>query len=78
MDTTAILATVSAIIKVAVDVGPSVIDGVEKAQPFAQEIYGIFTGQNATQDTLDAALARVMALSDQLQAPLPPDTADNG
>lgn len=73
MDPVTIETAIATIIKIAVDVGPTVIDGIEKARPFAQTIYGIFKGTNVTEDQLADLIARSRALSAELQAPLPPE-----
>lgn len=73
MDTAAIIAAIAAILKTAVDLGPTVIKGIEDARPFAEAIASLIKGTDVTQDQLDELEAKVTALSDQLQAPLPPD-----
>ncbi len=74
MDTAQILAAIAAVIKTAVDLTPTIISAVEDATPFARAIYGLVVkGTNATQADVDAMLAEVNALNDDLQRPLPPD-----
>ena len=68
-----ILEVLARVVKVAVDLGPTVIKGVEDAKPFAQEIYELFKGTKVTDVQLDALEARVDALADELQQPLPPE-----
>lgn len=68
MDAAAIAAIVAAVIKTAVDLGPTIIKGVEEAKPFAEQIVALIGGQNVTQDQLDELLANVQALSKELQA----------
>ena len=70
MDPATIIATVATVIKTAVDVGPSIIKGVEDATPFAQAIYDTLTGGTITQAQLDSLTAQIKVLSDQLQAPM--------
>lgn len=74
MDVAAILAAISQVIKTVVDLTPTVITAVEDITPFAKAIYGLVVkGENATQADVDAMLAEVNALNDDLQRPLPPD-----
>lgn len=73
METAAIISAVAAAIKAAVDLTPSVIKTVQDATPFAQAIVATIKGKNITQDQLDQLEAQITSLSQQLQAPLPPD-----
>lgn len=73
MDPTTIITTIATVINEAVTLGPTVVKAVEDARPFAQLIYGLFTGSNVTQAQVDDLLAQLDALSAQLQAPLPDD-----
>lgn len=73
MDAATIIATISGVIKTAVDLTPDVIQVAEDAAPFAQAIYGLFQGTNVTQAQLDQLTADIATLSAELQQPLPPD-----
>lgn len=73
MEAAAIIAIVAKAIKVAVDVGPTVIETVENAKPFATAIYDAIKGKQVTQGDLDALEARIDDLAAQLQEPLPPE-----
>jgi len=73
MDPATIISTIGTVITEAVQLGPTVIKAAEDAEPFAQLIYGLFTGTNVTQAQLDALQANLAALSAQLQEPLLPD-----
>lgn len=73
MDPASIITTIATVISEAVTLGPTVIKAVEDAQPFAQLIYGLFTGTNVTQAQADDLLVKLQALSAQLNAELPPD-----
>lgn len=68
-----VIETIAKVINEAVILGPTVIKAVEDAKPFAQVIYGLFTGTNVTQAQVDDLLAQLDALADQLEAPLPED-----
>lgn len=78
METSAIIATISAVIKAAVDLTPLIISTVEDAKPFAEEIVKLLSGGSTkiTQADLDALEARVDALSAQLQVPLPDEPSE--
>lgn len=69
----AIIATIAGLIQQAVQLGPTIIADVEDATPFAQLIWGLFTGTNVTQAMLDNLENQLAALSTQLQHALPPD-----
>jgi hypothetical protein len=71
MEAAAIISTIAAIIKTAVDLTPTVIKGVQDATPFAEAIYHALKGDNITQDQLTELEKRITDLSNQLQAPLP-------
>ena len=74
MDAVAIINAIAAAVKVAVDVGPSVIKAVEDAEPFATAIYDLIVkGTQITQADLDALEAKVDELADELLEPLPPE-----
>lgn len=77
MNTAAIISAISSVIKVAVDLTPVVIKTVEDAKPFAEAIYNTLIGnKDITQEELDILQAKILELSNQLQAPLPPQTDD--
>ena len=76
MDPITVIAAVSQVIKVAVDLGPTVIKVAEDATPFAQAIYTTLTGGKITQEQLDSLEAQITALSVQLQTPM--DQEDEG
>ena len=70
----ATLTAIANVINAAVQIGPSVIKGVEDALPFAQAIYNnLFNKTTITQADLDALDAQVQAMVDQALTPLPPD-----
>lgn len=74
MDPATIIATIASVIQTAVKVGPTVIQTVEDAAPFAQAIYNnLFAGQTVTQAQIDALEAEVDALATEVLQPLPPD-----
>lgn len=64
-----IISVVAAVIKEAVDLGPTIIKAAENARPFAEKIVDIFDGREITQEELDQLLVSAKALSSQLQAP---------
>lgn len=68
-----IIDTIAKVINEAVVLGPTVIKAVDDAKPFAQLIYGLFTGTNVTQAQVDDLLSKLDALSDQLNVDLSPD-----
>lgn len=75
MNASAIIDLISKVIQTAVSVGPTVIQTVEDAAPFAKAIYdNLVSGTAVTQAQLDALEARLTELSDELQQPLPPAT----
>lgn len=71
MEAAAIISTIAAIVKTAVDLTPTVIKGVEDAKPFAEAIYHALKGDNITQDQLTELERRISDLSNQLQKELP-------
>lgn len=74
MDALKVIEIIAAVIKTAVDVGPSVIKAVEDARPFAQTIYNnLVKGKTITDEDLKRIEDQIKALSDQLQLPLPPE-----
>lgn len=62
-------AIVSAIVKVA----PAIQEGVVSSLPYVQAIAGLMQGTNATQEQIDATLARINAATDEFLKTLPPD-----
>jgi hypothetical protein len=70
METVALLAK---FIKMAVDLGPDVIKGVQDAKPFAEQIFRSFGGKELAPGELEALEARIDSLAVQLQEPLPPE-----
>lgn len=67
---TAVIAIVAAVIKEAVDLGPTIIKLANDAKPFAEKIVETLTGgREVSQEELDKLLTDVRALSSQLQAP---------
>lgn len=78
MDAQAIIALVATIIKTAVDLTPSVIKTVQDAEPFAKAIWDdLINKKEITPEDLAALETKLAALSDQLQAPLPPVQPDD-
>lgn len=73
METAAIITTIAAVIKAAVDLTPTVIKAVEDAKPFAEAIFNTIGGKTITQEDLTALEAHIADLSNQLQKPLPPE-----
>lgn len=70
----AVLEIVAEVIETAVKLGPTVIQGVEDAKPFAQALIDTLMNKKVISQTdLDALEAKVDALSAQLQEPLPKD-----
>lgn len=78
MDPVVIAGTVAAVIKICVDLGPTVIKGVEDARPFAEQILKLIHGDHVTQEQLDALRAGADALSSQIQAMRPPESTASG
>lgn len=77
MSATSIISAISSVIKVAVDLTPMVIKTIEDAKPFAQAIYDTLIGdKDITQEELEILQAKILELSNQLQAPLPPPLDD--
>jgi hypothetical protein len=74
MDAIAIISSIGSVIKLAVDLTPSVIKTVDDAKPFAKAIYDDLVNKKViTHDDLLALEAKLTELSAQLQAPLPPE-----
>lgn len=75
MDPTAVITIISQVIKLAVDVGPSVIQAVSDAEPFAKSIYdSLFGATPPTQAQVDALEAQLDKLSADFDTPLAADT----
>ena len=73
MDAAAIIALIGTVIKTAVDLTPTVIKTVQDAEPFAKAIWDYLVNKKViTQADLDSLEQKLQSLSDQLQAPLPP------
>lgn len=70
MDPLTIIGVVASVIKTAVDLGPTVIKGIEDAKPFADAIVRTLTGGEVTPEQLAELEAQIAALSAQLQAPM--------
>lgn len=70
----AVIQTVAAVIKTAVDVGNVIISTVEDAEPFAKVIVDtIGSKEEISDEELDAMRLKLQALSNELQKPLPPE-----
>lgn len=67
----ATIATIATVIKTAVDLGPTIIKGIQDAEPFAKAIIDTLQGKTPSQDDLAQLEAHIQNLSDQLQQPLP-------
>lgn len=72
-----IITVVGAVVKEAVELGPTVIKTVEDAKPFAEAIVNTILGKEVTVADLTALEAQIAALSAQLQEPLPPEQPDD-
>lgn len=78
MDALSIINIIAQVVKTAADLGPVIIKDVEDATPFAEAIYNHLVNKKPiTQSDLDALDARIANLSEQLQAPLPPEQPDD-
>lgn len=69
MDLASIETILSAIANIITVAAPIAVQAEQNIQPFAIEIYQLATGTNLTNSDVDAALARVNALSAQIQDP---------
>lgn len=79
MNTQAILDSIAKIIQIAVQAGPTVVQTVEDAAPFAKAIYDhLVAGHAVTQAQIDALEAEVDALAEEVLQPLPPDDQQTG
>lgn len=74
MDPISIITLIAGAVNAAVKVGPTVIKTVEDATPFAEAIFGMFSGAPVTEDKALEFEAKIAELSARLQAPLPPAT----
>ena len=72
-DVVAVIGAIAGVIKTAVELGPTVIKGVQDARPFAEAIYNILKGTDITQDQLNQLEEQISRLSAELQRPLPPE-----
>lgn len=61
------------IVNVIVTVAPAIKKGAVSAGPYVEAIAGMITGQNATQDMVDALQKQLEIDSADFQTPLPPD-----
>lgn len=73
LETVEVLMAIARVIKTAVDLTPNIIKAVDDAKPFAQAIIEVLKGQQITDDQLADLEAKITALSNQLQKPLPPE-----
>lgn len=75
MDAASIIALIAKVVQTAVQVGPTVIQTVEDAAPFAEAIYNnLVSGTTVTQAQMDALDADLTELANEVLQPLPPDT----
>lgn len=72
----AVIATVETIVAAIIKVAPLVEKGVADATPYVQALVGLIKGTNVTQEQLDEAVTRVLALSAEFQKPLPDENGD--
>lgn len=68
---TEIITVVAAVIKEAVDLGPTLIKSVKDAEPFAEVIINSLLGKEVTLEDLNQIEKQIKALSAELQKPLP-------
>lgn len=67
-----VLEIVASVIQKAVELGPTVIQSVDDAKPFAQALIEMLAkGKTYSEAEIDALEAKIDALSAQLQEPLP-------
>lgn len=60
---------IGSVLQLALEVGPTVLNSVDKLAPFIDTILRITQrGQNVSQDDLDQMLAQLRSQSDELQA----------
>jgi len=72
MDAATIIATIAKVVQTAVEIGPTVIETIEDAEPFAEAIYNaLIAGKPVTQEQIDALENHLAELSAELQEPLP-------
>lgn len=72
-DIAAIITTVAKVIKVVVDLTPTIIKTVDDAKPFAMAIIEVLKGHKITEEQLKELEDRIDDLSNQLMKPLPPE-----
>lgn len=77
MDALQIIALIVAAVKAASDIGPIVIKTTADAKPFLMELISGLLGRTVTDDEQTAIEAQIVALSAQLQTPLPPKQDDD-
>ena len=73
MDSMTIIETIAKIIKIAVDLTPTIIKTIDDAKPFAEALYKTLKGNGITEEDLIKLEAHITELSQQLQLPLPPE-----
>lgn len=69
MDAATIEQILAAGVQIITIAAPLIMQTEKNAEPFVKELYGLFTGTNLTIDDVNASLARVNALSSQIQDP---------
>lgn len=67
------IAVAEAIVSGIIRVAPAIERGVVSSAPYVRALAGLLAGANATQEEIDAALARINAATDDFLTPLPPD-----
>lgn len=79
MDAATIEQILAAGIQILTIAAPLVMQAEQNAEPFVKELYGLFTGTNLTTADVTASLARMNALSAQIQDPnfIPPLQSDD-
>ena len=73
MNAAAVIAAIQSVLSTVVAIAPVIIQAERDLAPFAEAIYGLMAGTNVTAEQLATLEAKVQALSDTLQTPLPPD-----
>lgn len=69
MDAATIEEILAAGVQIITIAAPLIMQTEQNAEPFVKELYGLFTGTNLTVNDVNASLARVNALSAQIQDP---------
>ena len=78
MDTAAIIAAIEGVLGAAVELAPSAIKLEEIVQPLALGIWDHLVNKKViTQADIDALNAQIVATSNRIQAPIPPEQADD-